>query len=102
MVVLEFSMFPVDKGESLSPWVARCLEIVDQSGLDYRLNPMGTVLEGEWDPVFEVVKKCFDAMTRDCNRISLSIKVDYRKGKRGALDAKIASVEKVLGKALKK
>ncbi len=102
MVVLEFSIFPVDKGESLSPWVARCLKIVDESGLDYRLNPMGTVLEGEWDEVFEVVKRCFETLRTNCNRISVSIKADYRKGKQRALDSKIASVEKVLGKSLKK
>ncbi len=102
MVVIEFSMFPLDKGESLSPWVARCLEIVDASGIDYRLNPMGTILEGEWDEVFDVVKQCFEVMRKDCNRISLSIKADYRKGKRGALESKVASVEKALGKVLKK
>jgi uncharacterized protein (TIGR00106 family) len=95
-------MSPLDKGESISPWVARCLEIVDESGLEYRLNPMGTVLEGEWDQVFDVVKRCFTSMSDDCNRISVSIKVDYRKGKRGAIESKIASVEKTLGKPLKK
>ncbi len=82
--------------------MARCLEIIDDSGLDYRLNPMGTVLEGEWDEVFGVVKRCFDALQRDCNRISASIKVDYRKGKPRGLESKVASVEKVLGKALKR
>ena len=32
--------------------MARSLDIIDKSGVDYRLNPMGTVLEGEWDEVF--------------------------------------------------
>lgn len=92
----------MDKGESVSPWVSRCLEIIDKSGLDYRLNPMGTVLEGEWDQVFAVVKQCFDAMRRDCKRISVSLKIDYREGRRGAVTSKIASVEKGVGKTLKK
>jgi uncharacterized protein (TIGR00106 family) len=95
-------MSPLDKGESLSPWVARCLEIIDKSGLDYRINPMGTVLEGEWDQVFGVVNRCFEDMLKDCGRISLSIKADYRKGKQGRLESKIGSVEKALGKKLKK
>ena len=51
MVLLEFSMSPMDKGESVSKYVSRSLNIVDESGVDYRLNPMGTVLEGEWDEV---------------------------------------------------
>jgi uncharacterized protein (TIGR00106 family) len=101
MVLLEFSMSPFGKGESVGKYVARSLEIVDKSGVDYRLNPMGTVLEGDWDDVFGVVKQCFERMKKDCNRISCSIKVDYRKGAQGRLQAKVASVEKRLGRRLK-
>ena len=46
MLLLEFSMSPLGKGESVSKYVARSLDIIDKSGVDYRLNPMGTVLEG--------------------------------------------------------
>ena len=101
MVLLEFSMSPLAKGESVGKYVARSLEIVDQSGVDYRLNPMGTVLEGDWDDVFGVVKQCFERMRKDCNRISCSIKVDYRKGAKGRLHAKVVSVEQRLGRKLK-
>ncbi len=101
MVLLEFSMYPLDKGESLSPYVARSLEIIEQSGLDYRMNAMGTVIEGEWDQVFDVVTRCFQRMAQDCSRVQVSIKVDYRKGRRGGLDAKIRSVEEKAGQKFK-
>jgi uncharacterized protein (TIGR00106 family) len=101
MILLEFSMSPLGKGESVSPYVAKSLEVIDKSGLDYRLNPMGTVLEGEWDEVFGVVKQCFDQMRRDCSRITATIKVDYREGAKGRLTSKIESVEKILKKKLK-
>lgn len=99
-LLLEFSMSPFDKGESLSKYVARSLEIVDRSGLPYRLNPMGTVLEGEWDECMAVVRKCYERMSRDCNRISCSIKIDYRKGRTGQLESKIAKVQQIVGKKL--
>jgi uncharacterized protein (TIGR00106 family) len=101
MVLLEFSMSPLGKGESVGKYVARSLNIVDRAGVKYRLNPMGTVMEGDWDQIFGVVKQCFEAMKKDCNRISVSIKVDYRKGRRGRLDGKVASVEKRLKRKLK-
>jgi uncharacterized protein (TIGR00106 family) len=101
MVLLEFSMSPLGKGESVSKYVARSLDIVDKSGVAYRLNPMGTVLEGEWDEVFGVVRKCYERMKKDCNRISCSIKVDYRNGHSGRLESKVASVEKALKRAIK-
>lgn len=101
MVLLEFSMSPLGKGESVGKYVARSLEIIDKSRIEYRLNPMGTVLEGEWDEVFGVVKKCYERMKQDCNRISCTIKVDYRKGYTGRLSSKVASVEKRLKRRLK-
>jgi uncharacterized protein (TIGR00106 family) len=101
MVLLEFSMTPLGKGESVSPYVARSLEIVESSGLDYRLHAMGTVLEGEWDEVFGVVQKCYEAMSADCDRITCSIKVDARHGASGRLTSKVQSVESKLGHKLK-
>ncbi|MDP6712204.1 MAG: MTH1187 family thiamine-binding protein [Nitrospinaceae bacterium] len=100
MVLLEFSMTPLDKGESVSEYVSRSLEIISQSGVDYRLNPMGTVLEGEWDEVMGVVKQCYEKMSSDCKRITCGIKIDYREGKSSRLESKVASVEKKLGKKL--
>jgi uncharacterized protein (TIGR00106 family) len=101
MVLLEFSMSPLGKGESVGKYVARSLDIIDRSGVPYRLNPMGTVLEGEWDDVFRVVRKCYERMKKDCNRISCTIKVDYRKGHRGRLESKMASVEKRLKRKIR-
>lgn len=101
MVLLEFSMSPLGKGESVGKYVSRSLEIVDQSGVEYRLNPMGTVLEGEWDDVMDVVRQCYERMRKDCNRISCTMKIDFRKGKNGRLGGKVASVEKRLKRKLK-
>ena len=101
MVLLEFSMSPMGKGESVSPYIARSLEIIENSGLDYRLHAMGTVLEGEWDEVFDVVKQCYEAMSADCNRVSCSIKVDARLGSENRLEGKVRSVEQKLGRSLR-
>jgi uncharacterized protein (TIGR00106 family) len=101
MVLLEFSMYPIGKGESVSRYVARSLEIIERSGLDYRLHAMGTVLEGEWGECMAVVKACYEAMRKDCGRVECVIKIDYRKGRRGRLRSKVASVQKRLGRKLK-
>ena len=54
MVLLEFSMSPLTKGENVSPFVARSVDIIDKSGLPYQLTAMGTILEGERDDVIAV------------------------------------------------
>jgi uncharacterized protein (TIGR00106 family) len=100
-ILLEFSMSPLTKGDSVSQYVARSLETIDQSGLDYRLNPMGTVIEGDWDDVLGVVKSCWSKMAQDCDRVTTIIKIDYRKGHHGRLTSKVKSVERHLQKKLK-
>jgi uncharacterized protein (TIGR00106 family) len=101
MVLLDFSIYPTDKGESVSQYVARALDIVDKSGLPYRLHAMGTEIEGEWEPVVKVLGDCFEALREDCNRITLIVKMDYRKGGGGRLTSKIESLEKRLERELK-
>jgi len=101
MLLVEVSMSPLGKGESVSRYVARSIDLIDRSGVAYQLNPMGTVIEGEWDEVFAVIKRCFSRMRRDCNRISISIKADYRKGARGRLRGKVQSVQKRLKRPLR-
>jgi uncharacterized protein (TIGR00106 family) len=95
-VIVEFSIFPMDKGESLSPYVARALKLIRDSGLPYELNPMGTCVEGEWRDVMALVDQCFQELQKDCNRISLALKADYRKGPSGRLRGKVASVKEKL------
>jgi uncharacterized protein (TIGR00106 family) len=101
MVLLEFSMAPMGKGESVAPYVARCLEIVAASGLDYELHAMGTILEGEWEQVHEVVRRCFEALRSDCDRISCTMKLDYRRGHRGRLKSKVEHVQALVSRPLK-
>ncbi len=64
MTLMEFSMIPLDKGSSFSPYVAELLNLVHESGLDYRLTAMGTVVEGEWDDLLSLLTKCFRALEK--------------------------------------
>lgn len=102
MVLLEFSMSPMDKGESLSEYIARILNYIDRSGITYKLTPMGTILEGDWDEVMSVVTGCFKLLEVDCKRIAANIKIDYRAGDVSRMDSKIAKVEKIINKKLSK
>ena len=102
MIMVEFSMFPLDKGESLSSYVARILAVIDRSGVSYRLNPMGTVLEGDYDEVMNVVRACFKELEKDCSRISMGLKMDYRKTDESRLNKKLEKLETILGRELKK
>ncbi len=101
-VMLEFAMFPTDKGESVSSYVSRIIDMIDKSGVSYRLTPMGTVVEcDEMDEALDIVKKAYDCLEGDCSRIYSSMNFDIRKEKKNRLQGKIDSVERKLNKKLK-
>lgn len=95
-VIIELSIFPMDKGISVSPYVTRVMRIIESSGLSYALNPMGTCIEGDWPEVFKVVDQCFKDLQNDCDRIYLTMKADYRKDRTNGLRGKVASIKSQL------
>ena len=101
-MLVEFSVVPLGTGASISPKIARILKIVSDSGVSYKANPMGTVLEGEWDKVMGLVKKCHEEVMKDTDRVLTSITIDDRKGKEQRIEKKLESVEQKLGMKLKK
>ena len=98
MVLAEFSMYPTDKGESVSQYVSQIIDHIDKSEITYQLTPMGTILEGSWDEVIAVISSCFKALEPACNRISTQIKVDYRKTGKSRMKSKIEKVEQILNR----
>jgi uncharacterized protein (TIGR00106 family) len=95
-VLVHFSIFPLDKGEHLSSYVARAVRIIRDSGLTYQLGAMGTTIEGEWHEVMEVVERCYRVLETDCDRIVVNMKMDCKKGPAGRMAGKVQSVERKL------
>ncbi len=101
-MLVQFSIVPLGAGESLSKEVAEVIRIVDESGLPYRTNPMGTVIEGEWDEVMTLVRKCHEKALESAARVLTALTIDDRPGKSDRIRGKIQSVEQRLGREIKK
>jgi uncharacterized protein (TIGR00106 family) len=101
-MIVEFSLVPVGGGEELAGPVAAVVDIIDRSGLPYQLTAMGTLVEGEWDAVFGLIRKCHLRMRLDFPRVLTRVSVDDREGAEGRLAGKVRDVEKALGRAVRK
>jgi uncharacterized protein (TIGR00106 family) len=101
MVLLEMSIVPIGAGESVSQYVAKCVDVVDRSGLNYELHAMGTIVEGELPAVLQLLQECIEEVAKSANRVSCTAKIDYRQGVSGGIQSKVASVEKKLGRAVR-
>ncbi|KHE90239.1 MAG: MTH1187 family thiamine-binding protein [Candidatus Scalindua rubra] len=100
-MIVNFSIVPIGKDSSLSAKVAEILKIVSESGIDYKLHAMGTILEGDWDEIMRLIKKCHKIILKDSDRVLTTITIDDHKGRTGRIAGKVKSVQKKLGKRLK-
>ncbi|MFA6053868.1 MAG: MTH1187 family thiamine-binding protein [Thermodesulfovibrionales bacterium] len=101
-MLVEFSIIPIGSSSSIGDQIAEVLRIVDASGLPYKINPMGTVVEGEWDEIVKLIKKCHKKVMTSEDRIVTTISIDDRKGKPNRIEEKVKSIERRIGKSLKK
>ena len=95
MAVVEISVAPLGTSTpSVSAYVAKCVEIVAESGLKYQLTPMGTVIEGDIDDILPVLREMHEVpFIEGAERVSTLIKIDDRRdsGSHG-LQGKVDSV----------
>lgn len=91
-MIASFSIVPLDKGESVSEYVALCYSLVEKSGLPHRLTPMATVVEGDHDSVMALISHCHLAVRKVSNRVITRIDIDDRADCQDALHHKVESV----------
>ena len=100
-MIVNFSIVPIGKESSLSTQVAEILEIVSKSGISYKLHAMGPILEGDWDEIMRLIKRCHKKILKDSDRVLTTITIDDDKGRTDRITGKVKSVERKLGKKLK-
>lgn len=99
-MLAELSIVPLGVGEHLSGPLAEVLDIVDRSGVRYKLTPSGTCLEGSWDEVMGVVKQCHARMRQKSRHVMTTIRIEDEDGEDNKLVRNITSIEEKLGRQL--
>ncbi len=101
-MLVQLTMFPSGrKTASVSADVAKVIDLIDRSGLPYRLTAMATIIEGEWEPIMRLVNKARLMLKKSNDRIYISMTIDDRKGAKNRLTGKVASVERKLGRKVR-
>lgn len=97
-VIVDLCVVPLGVGVSVSPQVAACQREIEASGLDYRMHAYGTNIEGPWDEVMAVVKRCHETVHEmGAPRITSTLKMGTRTDREQRMDDKVESVERLLG-----
>lgn len=100
-MLASFSIVPIGGSAQLRNYVAQVIDIVERSGLNYRLGAMHTTVEGERRAVMALIMKCHSHIAKKVPRVLTTIQIDDRRGTKGRLTGKVTDVEKVLGRKVR-
>ncbi len=96
-VLMEFAIFPTDKGESVSKYVSKVIQMIGESGIKYQLTPMGTIIESETlQEALSMIDKSYKVLEPYSNRVYATVKFDIRKNRTDAMTSKIESIKSKL------
>ncbi len=93
---------PIGKGTSMADGVAKVIDVVDRSGLKYKVNAMGTCVEGDLPRVLELIRKCHETAMKDYGRVITHIRIDDRRDAKGSMEDKVRAVEDRLHRPVQK
>ena len=100
-MLFELNMVPLNGHVHISSEIAEILNIIDAAGLAYRLTPTGTCLEGPWDEVMPVIRRCHDRMRRVAPHVLTTISIEDKEGAESMLETNITSVREKAGCAVR-
>lgn len=98
-VMVDLCVVPIGVGVSVSEYIVECERIIEAAGLGAHLHPYGTVIEGDWDTVFAVVKQCHERVhAMGAPRVFTSLKIGTRTDRQQSMQDKIDSVRAKLAR----
>jgi len=100
-MLVELSIIPLGGNSHLSSEIAKALDLIDSSGLRYQLTASATLIEGEWDEVMPVIRRCHERLRESSSHLIINIKIEDDAGESNKLRRNVASVEEKVGRPLK-
>lgn len=100
MAIVEVTIIPLGvPGSSLSHYVARVIRTLEETPLHYELTPMGTIISGDLDAIWAVLRRMHESCFSDeVPRVLTQIRIDDRRDCAATPERKVQSVLQKLGK----
>ena len=99
-MLVELSIMPLGSETHLSSRLAEILKMIDASGLAYQLTPMGTCLEGNWDEVMTLVRRCHEKARQFSPHVVTMLKIEDDENAVNKLTTNVQHVEEKVGHPL--
>ncbi|RUT77729.1 MTH1187 family thiamine-binding protein [Ancylomarina longa] len=97
-VLVEFAIFPTDKGDSVSKHVSKVIDLIRNSGVPYQLTAMGTLVETATLPeALDILNRSYQVLEKDSKRVYITMNMDIQKDKNNRLKTKVEAIENKIG-----
>jgi len=100
-MLMELTVIPLGGERSISRDIAELVDLIDESRMPYQVTAFGTLIEGPWDQLIDLAKKCHTAIRKKTDRVLILIRLDDYADRTDLLDTAIAHVEQCLGRRVK-
>lgn len=100
-MVLELTIIPRGSS-STSSTIAELIKIIESSGLDYQMTAFGTLLEGTWDQLMDIAKRCHLEARGKNARVLTMMRIDDYGDRTSEIRGAVSRVEEKLGRPVKK
>lgn len=101
VMLMELTIIPLGGKRSISADISQLVGFIGESGLPYQVTAFGTLVEGSWDQLMEIAKKCHTAIRKKADRVLILIRLDDYAGRTDLLVTAVAHVEQKLGRSVK-
>ena len=96
-VIADLCVVPMGVGVSVSKYVTACEKVLKEAGLKTKLHAYGTNIEGDWNTVFEAIRRCHEVVHEmGAPRITTTLKFGTRIDKTQTIEDKVESVQNQL------
>ncbi|HEY7514488.1 MAG TPA: thiamine-binding protein, partial [Vicinamibacteria bacterium] len=91
-MLFELSILPLGEVH-MSDEIAEVLEVVERSGLPFKLGPGSTYIEGTWDEVVPVIRACHACARRASRHVITTVRIEDDEGQPDKIRSNVESVE---------
>ncbi|CCA70582.1 hypothetical protein PIIN_04519 [Serendipita indica DSM 11827] len=97
----DFCLIPMGVEASVGPYIAKCHQVLEKSGLKFTMHGYGTNIEGPWTEVCKAIQDCHKAVhEQGAPRIATDIRIGTRTDRDAVPgtvnDGKLARVQQLL------
>ncbi|HEY3322898.1 MAG TPA: MTH1187 family thiamine-binding protein [Planctomycetota bacterium] len=99
-MLFELSIIPLGNSSHISDEIAEAVKLIESSGCRYKLTPTSTCIEGQWDEIMPLIRRCHEQIRQHSPHVLTTITIEDEDGAENKLAANVQSVERAVGHQL--